>query len=270
MPPWLQNAIETGTKTVDGVKYPQVLPTRNISPVSQPWEILDTIRNNPGANSIGAMLNPGITAAWYTSHHQGPFGQDIKGGGSAAYLESLKENALHIAPQAGLVGDLMHPPAEGGLYPEDVTRGGRLKRAVRVVPIAINPEEAYKARKRLGMEGDLYKTSLHEFEQRSHKLGFGKPPASVLEDLRWKVKIDQEVHKHAETSDGHIDYLKAVQVVAKIYDERYHSALAHSYADIKDVRAAENDYLILRKSLYQDYSIWNLDMQHEEDARVGG
>ena len=46
MPPWLEGSIKVGDK---------VLPTRNISPVSTPWELAQTIADQPGAHTVMAI-----------------------------------------------------------------------------------------------------------------------------------------------------------------------------------------------------------------------
>jgi hypothetical protein len=267
MPPWLAGALEAGTTVVDKIPYPQVLPTRQISPISTPHEIWDTIRNNPGANSVGEMLNPALTTAWFTAHQQNRFGSDV-----GSYGKSVEANAMDMFPGIALTKDLVHPPAPGdaGLYPEDVTRIGRLKRALRVFPIAIDPKEAYASRKRLGMEGDLYATRKHELIQRSKETGLGVPPDSVFVDMQWATKLDQDLHKHAEDNHGKLDYVKAVRIAAKLVDERFGGNTAHFYTGNIDEPSAHHDYLLFRHQLNHDYNKWETDIQKEEDARVGG
>jgi hypothetical protein len=115
---------------------------------------------------------------------------------------------------------------------------------------------------------DTFEKHKKELIADSKKYGFGQPPASVLEDLRWVTKLDQQLHGHAENSSGRLDYIKAVQIAAKLHDERFGGNLAPSYANLTSQAAAHHDYLILRREINQDYITWNRDLRHEEDARV--
>lgn len=260
MPPWLEGAFEAGQATVDGVEYPRVFPNRQISPVSTPWGVAGTVFGRPGSQTIGELLNPAIPALWHTSHQQSPFGRDV-----GSYGEAAKQNIERLAPGYGLTRDLISPP-EGGLYPEDRTRTGRLKRAARVFPIAIDPDEAREARVREGMVPAIEMRQEELFSD-SQKAGMGEPPPQVVEDLKWKVKIDQEINKDAEEG-GEIDYVKAVKIAARIYDERYHAGVVKATENIRTVGEAKKMYEQLRSGLYPSFRQWDRVMDRILDQNM--
>jgi hypothetical protein len=140
MPSWLEGSIEAGETEVGGKTFPQVLPTRSFSPLSTPWEMIGSAVSRPGANTLTEFLHPGLRAAYMAGDKQDSFGSK-----AGSYREALGSHGQRLVPQYGLTRDLLSPEP-GGLYPEDATRTGRLKRASRVLPIAVDPEEAAQAR----------------------------------------------------------------------------------------------------------------------------
>lgn len=148
MPSWLRGALRVGDTTIGGREYPTILPTQAISPVSTPFQVgqtaLDVVDGQAGARMVGNYLNPAIPAAVRTALKQGSFGQQ-----ESSYLDAAASNAQRLTPDVGLARDLLNPDGTG-LYPGDATRLGRVERALRVFPIAVDPEEAYKARVREG------------------------------------------------------------------------------------------------------------------------
>lgn len=140
MPSWLDGSIEAGDVEVGGKTFPRVLPTRSFSPLSTPWEMYGAAIGRPGAQTFGEFLNPGLTSAYRAANKQDSFGSSVP-----SYREALGSNTERIVPQYGLARDLLNPEP-GGLYPEDASREGRLKRALRVFPIGIDPEVAARSR----------------------------------------------------------------------------------------------------------------------------
>lgn len=140
VPSWLEGAVKTGEVEVDGKTFPQVLPTRSFSPLSTPWEMIGSAVGRPGANTLTEFLNPGLRGAVEAGYKRDSFGSQV-----TSYREAVGSQAQRLVPQFGLARDLLNPEG-GGLYPEDATRSGRLRRAARVLPIAIDPVEAAQAR----------------------------------------------------------------------------------------------------------------------------
>lgn len=112
------------------------LRTGPISPVSTFWEIANAARQS-GARTLGDYLNPLIPSVYNTAGRRKTYP-----GGSyqTNFLDSLESNAKRLAPNVGLVEDLISPSGEGA-YPGDATRLGRLKRELGVLPIEVRPEE---------------------------------------------------------------------------------------------------------------------------------
>lgn len=150
MPSWLNEAISTGHKTVKGVSYPSVLPTTSISPVSTPLQVYRTGRDivdgsaAQGAQSLLGYANPLLPSAVAVAGKTDPFGQHV------SYKQALEGQAQRLSPLSGLAKGLLHPKS-GGVYPGDATRLGRLERALRVFPVAIDPKVAYQSRLKQGL-----------------------------------------------------------------------------------------------------------------------
>ena len=123
-----------------------LLRTRSLSPVNTPWDIgAALIGGSPRtafeyANPLGAA---GVNIANRTVNTPaGPY--------RTGYLNSIKRNLERLVPNVRLARDLISPPSEPGLYPEDASRLGRLGRELGVIPIKIDKRAAYEAAKRAG------------------------------------------------------------------------------------------------------------------------
>lgn len=264
MPPWLVGALEAGETVVDGETYPKVFPTRTISPISTPYEIALSAAGQPGAQTAIEFLNPGLRAAWQVASKQNPFGRDAE-----SYRESALQAGERLAPGLSLAKDLKSPEG-GGLYPEDVTREGRLKRAARIFPIAIDPEEAEAARVREGMEGSSSERKRREFIEESKEAGLGDPPADVLRDFDWKQRLDQKLSDEAEEGPTRtLNYGKAARIAAKLYDEKYPGGGVEKLAKtLKTQGEARELYEEIRPLLYPVYAEWNRELDAILDARL--
>lgn len=250
MPPYLEGALEAGKQTIDGKTYPKVMPTRAISPISTPLEVLSSAMNRPGSQSLGQMFNPGLTAAWDIAHHQSPYGA------KESYKKSASEALQRLVPDVALTKDLISPPKPGEtMYPGDSSRLGRLERATRVVPIAIDPEKAFRA-KVLAGEVDSYHSAVHNLVRDSDQAGMGEPPQPVLEDLSWYTKLSQAARKDVDAS-GRIDYLKAAQSAAELYAQRYgDDSVIDQVKALATQGQAQTYYQIIGPQLYPAYKQW--------------
>jgi hypothetical protein len=265
MPPWLAGAIHTGTVNVRGKEFPQIQPTRAISPVSTPWELLSTLSSRPGAATFAEMLSPGLQEAFHVASRQSPYGRDV-----GSYGEALKQAGDRLLPDYGLARDLMHPHS-GGMYPQDATRLGRLERASRVIPIAVDPEQAYKARQREGMVSpdEALQHHITQFVHDAHSVGLDTPPNEVLDELRLKTDLDSELHAHAEDADGKFDYKKAAKIAARMYDQRHGGHLQEQIVDsLRTTHEAQARYNALRRNLYPHFARWDRVVGHRIDAKL--
>jgi hypothetical protein len=272
MPPWLAGALEAGNTTINGVKYPKVFPTRQISPVSTPWEVFQAARARPGANTFADFLNPGLASAFHVLSKQSPYGRDLP-----SYVDAAKQTGQRLLPQAGLVQDLISPP-KGGLYPGDSSRLGRLERASRVWPIAIDPVEAEKARILNGMDSALatpekrYRTDLAEVQKLAkdyYQNGGGKLPVEVSQDLAWRRTLDRAVDKIPKDAAGHRDPRRKAEAAARLFIRRFPSAGPTVKTDLAGSQLPvdfERIYRALRADGTTDYSRFKSDMnQASED-----
>jgi hypothetical protein len=242
MPPWLEGAIDVG-----GGK---VLPTRNISPVSTPWEIAQTIRDRPGARTPFEMANPLIRAGVDVLSDQTRYGQEV------GRLEALRQAGEGLEPPLERTVREAAQGSGSALYPDDATWYGRLARSSRVVPIRVDAEEAYNARVRAGMESHTA-----QFRHESHDAGLGDPPAKVMQELRFESELNHEVRKK-EKDWGHLAGL-----VAGMYDTLYPgSGVAQAAHGLRNEAEAEAFYHKLRGALFSDLHEWRrrIDAVHEE------
>jgi hypothetical protein len=143
MPPWLREAYQVGETVVDGETFPSVLNTGPLSPVSTAYDTVASALGLAGSRNLWEMTNPGIQAGQRILSGETPWGQET------GRIEAITSNLERLVPNIGLVGGLINPEG-GGLYPEDATRLGRLKRAMRIFPYAIDPDEAFEAAVREG------------------------------------------------------------------------------------------------------------------------
>ncbi len=123
---------------------------------------------------------------------------------AGSYRESAKENAKRLVPWTDRAANYIGPPdpEDTGMFPEDRTRLGRLKRDLRVIPIAIDTEEAAGIRQReLSRQGKgTGKTQqqrmtemLREERANAKKLGLTNPTPQVLQAVRVKAAIDTRI-----------------------------------------------------------------------------
>lgn len=264
MPPWLAGALEAGETVVDNKTYDRVMPTRTISPVSTPWEVGGALVGRPGAQTAAEFLNPGLRSLYQVASKQNPFGRDAE-----SYRESALQAGERIVPQIGLTKDLLNPEG-GGLYPEDATREGRLKRAARIFPIAIDSEEAEAARVREGMEGEPSERKRREFIEESKEAGLGDPPPDVLKDFDWKQRLDEKLSDEAEEGPTRrLNYGKAALIAARLYDEKYPGGGVEKLAKtLRTQGEAKELYEEIRPLLYPVYAEWNRELDAILDARL--
>jgi hypothetical protein len=188
LPPWLEGSLDAGETVVDGKTYPRILPTKSFSPLSTPFDTIRTLTGDPDARTLAESLSPLIRGAYNVAGRENSYG-----GKEGSYWEALKQNAERLAPTVGLVGDLVNPSDDPGLYPEDRTALGRLKRQLRVVPYAIDPEEAKKYRP---------KNVVRDFKEDMESAGLD-PPASTFRQVELFVTLsgDKRMKRDAPGTD---------------------------------------------------------------------
>lgn len=123
------------------------------------------------------MLNPGIQAGLNILGKKTPYSADAR-----SYADAARQALERVAPDVGLAQDLILPPPDGGLYPGETSRLGRLERAYRVVPLPVDPEQAFQARVRAGLVSK-YDAAVHNLLRDSQMAGLGTPLAEVMVDL---------------------------------------------------------------------------------------
>ena len=144
-PPWLQDAIRWGSDVINGRAFPKVLNVGPISPLSTARQLVGSAIGEPGYQTFMEMVNPGIRAGVNIARRETPYGA------AGSYREAALSNAQTLAPNFGLIQDLANPPGPGGLYPGDQSRLGRLERALRVIPYAVDPKVAREQAIRRGV-----------------------------------------------------------------------------------------------------------------------
>jgi hypothetical protein len=95
--------------------------------------------------------------------------------------------------------------------------------------------------------------------QDSHDVGLGDPPPEVLEDFKWLVRINHEIHPNQSWSERW-------QALSKLYDERYGTHLAKLKFETEgEAKAA---YHQLRPRLYPYYAQWQHAVNQAIDQRL--
>lgn len=295
MPPWLRGAVQVGEQTINGQTFPTVLNTGPISPVSTAYETISSALGRPGFETVGEFLNPGLMAALDVAQKKSPWGREIEGG-AEAYGQAAAQALERLAPQFGLARDLISPPEEGGLYPGDVTRLGRLARASRVVPYPIDPREARELAQTYGTVPDYprdparaargrgqgvrrdrltgeaserrvelsgYRTMpLRNADEKIDEVFASLPEASrdrAKESLRVKYRIDAAIDESVAGKNGRYDYEKATALMVDLIGE-YRPDIAHYAEDafdrISDVDQAKA-FWDKGLELIREYYPWN-------------
>lgn len=246
MPPWLENSIKTGTTNIGGKDYPQILPTRATSPVSTTLETLGTLTSRPGAQTLADLLNPGLREAMHVAAQESPYGAKL-----GSYGDAAAQAGQRLAPDYGLLSDLISPPNKPGLYPGDSSRLGRLERASRIFPIAVNPDAAFKAREREGMvtRHELIDYKTKSLIDDSHLYLHATPPQAVISDLKWHVDL---VQLNLRGLKPHEKALK----VAQLYDERYGTKLELQAAKLHTEGEAKLFVKQLTPSIAPAWTAW--------------
>lgn len=250
MPSWLQHAIKFGDVEVGDKVYPRLLPTRAISPVSTAEEVWSTALARPGGQTAIEMTNPAIRSAIQVAGKQSPYGNQLP-----TYRDAAKQAVERLSPQFGLARDLANPPKqeETGIYPEDANRLGRLKRATRILPYAVDPKAAQQARIREGLASDAEKrqVKVDEFVDRARESGLGEPPQEVLDEMRLKLELESKI-KSGDPPQ------KKAKLAAALYDKKNGG---HLGADM--VKAArtkgemQSVYETLSSQLYSQFASWD-------------
>jgi hypothetical protein len=125
----------------------------------------------------------------------------------APILEALKQHAVRLAPPFDLAADILVASGVAGdkeegtilgmgkpskLYPEDKSWGGRLRRAFRVFPYAVDPEQAARARERLGLEGTASQRELADLEEDAERYTGDPVPDIVVREMATEKDLDKE------------------------------------------------------------------------------
>src|SRR5690606_21800188 len=125
-------------------------------------------------------------------------------------------------------------------------------------PFAIDPEEAAKARARAGMLTS-YEAKAQALQRESEDAGLGTPPATVLSDLEWYTRYQQEIKTGMKPSERW-------KVIASLLDEKYGT----NYSGITPAYQGQAEALIdqLLPTLYPAYREWDSLVQQVQDARL--
>jgi hypothetical protein len=232
MPAYLDEAFQVGETVVDGTPYPVVSNVGPFSPVGTAYDVIRSATGQPGADTLVDFLNPLAGAAYNTLDKRDAFGRETD-----SYREALLSNAERLAPNVGLARDLISPEG-GGMYPEDATRWGRTKRALRFATYAVDPEEARAAAVREGsVESNTLPPERKSSIRRRNLLEkfFGSVGREVPPQLLEVEAVMEEVHRESNEAEGK---LKKQLDVDKLTDEQETRVLA---AIIVPIFARENN-----------------------------
>jgi hypothetical protein len=123
-----------GSKYLQGIDTPWGRErTASLNPISTPWELALA-----GLGSARGKTGP--------FDHNTPTAFDFANPGASVAVDWLKgegkvdATAKRLLPGGSFVKDMISPPTDPPTYPEDVTRLGRLKREVGIIPIDLVDE----------------------------------------------------------------------------------------------------------------------------------
>ncbi len=256
MPPWLEGALHVGGTE----SMPLVMPTRQISPISTPYDLYRTATAQPGAQTIGELLNPAIPAAWHIANRESPYGKQLDN-----YGQALLQAEERLAPTPNLIKDLV-TGEQHAMYPDDKTRLGRFERSLRVIPYHVDMSEAQKSRVREGMTSSV-DANVAEFHDDAQKYLGHPPPPEILHQARLKFELDKRVRDEAEDKDRQIDYWKALHITVEYLKQE--KGIDPDLSSITTQGAAHEAYLAYRKFLYAGYSAYDNTIQKYSDAEKG-
>jgi hypothetical protein len=190
LPASMRGTVQVGDK---------VLQTRSFEPSSPVAGIAGTLTGDKDARTFLELAHPGVQALIRGAGRKDRFGYD-----AASYPESIKDNAEGLVPWVERGKDYIDPTADPDpLWPEDVTRLGRLKRDLRVVPIEIDREVgAEKRRRELSRQGrskpktrgERVSELLREERPNARKLGL----PDVTREVRRALTIKAAIETHTE------------------------------------------------------------------------
>lgn len=186
LPSRMRGTVGVGETQVDGKAYPSVLQTRSFEPTNPPSELIGTAMGDKDARTFLEMAHPGVQALLRVAGREDRFGYD-----APSYRESIKENVQGLFPWYERAKDYIDPEASPDpLYPEDTSRLGRLKRDLRVLPIAIDPEVgAEKRRRELSRQGRAPVKKLSERRSELEREELANARKLGLDDLTPEVRI---------------------------------------------------------------------------------
>ena len=209
----------------------KVLRTTSLSPVSTPWEIAGAV----GAQSprtAASYANPLAAALYNIAGRQAP---TPYGTYSTDFETSLLRNLERLAPNVTFGRQLVSPSGEG-LYPEDATRLGRLKREAGVIPIEIRREEDVDKSSEGKARADV--------ERFAEMVGVA-PPKEVLDAIEAKGEWEEVLKKaHKDTDDLSEEELAKLKfdllVRLKPQYAQYRSSAYAAFEDPTRVRSADS------------------------------
>lgn len=192
LPSWMSGSI--------GVGDDKILQTRSYDPTSPPLDMLATAFGDPDARTFLEFMHPLGRAGVNIADKRTPTGFSAD-----SYRESLQENAKRLVPWVDRASNYINPPEpkDTGVFPEDASRSGRLKRDLRVIPIKIDKEEAREVRQReLARQGRSKPETLQErrttmlAEERKNAEKIGQPiTPEVREAVNLKAAIEAETDR---------------------------------------------------------------------------
>lgn len=258
LPPWLEGSLNAGDTVVDGETYPRILPTRSFSPISTPLETIRTLTGQQDARTFGEMVNPLVPAALNIASRKNAYG-----GKEDSYLDALLSNVDRLAPTPRFVGEVINPSDEPGLYPEDQTWLGRIKRQSRLVPFAINPDEMDDLADLSPRESVENKTE--KLIEQSRAVGLPEPPREVLRGIAREAALQEA------TARG-LTYAQRLEIAAKVLQDETGDDRFVDYklrgSEAAQERQAEKAYLHVRKVLLRHLHRWERRLDRKLDAQL--
>lgn len=248
---------------VDSEGNPKTINVRQAFAQTTPVEIFQTgfklgVDQDDGFRELIERATPAPHATYVAFSGEDPFTQERVGRG----VRSFAEDFLDIPIQERLAAFNMSPEERKEFNKTKTFPRGKWDEFARIWAGSMTPQSYRVSKAQEGVMLDKGQTDLlaeRKLKQRIADAGFGEAPPEVMEDFRWKLRVENDTAK----LDNYKDRLDAV---AKLFAERYPENAADLAAIGEvDEDAAKRIYLRLRGAMYPVYARFSARLPETEE-----
>lgn len=259
LPSWMGGTLKWGEKVIDGKTYPTGLRTRSYDPGSPLMDLAATATGHSDARTFLEMANPLGSSVMRALDKRTASGFDAK-----SYRDAVTDNSERLVPWIKRGRELVSPPEDTGMFPEDATRLGRLKRELRVLPVAIDPTEAKATREReLARTGRGATAAVKDHQKRMAALradakahGVTSPEDAIKASRRIRT-IDLDVKRLAKRKGEKLTSEEKARAAFRTYSKAFPTRAPtwqKRFAAGADEDRWQSYYEDMRAEVYEPYS----------------